>query len=258
MQTLSQDDSSYLTKPVGVSLFARIFPSLSFYQDFLRIIFRGSRLAQKGVYEEHDWWASSVEVVRALEKVGVSIQVTGLDVLKEAPGPVVFVGNHLSVLETVVLPAQICPYTPVTFVIKQSLVDMPVFKHIIRSRQPIVVTRTNPRQDLKTVLEQGCDRLSKGISVIIFPQTTRADFDPEQFSTIAIKLAKRANVPVIPLALLTDAWENGRLMKDFGKIKPSRQVHFAFGEPLRVEGKGSETHQAVLEYIQNHLERWQA
>ncbi len=258
MQTISHDDSTYLTKPGHVSLFSRTFPSLSFYPKFAGIIYRASRAARLGAdYGDDAWGRSSLSVLEALEKVGVTIQTTGLSFLKQTPGPVIFVGNHLSVLETVVLPALIIPYKSVTFVVKESLIHVPVFKHIMRSRNPIVVTRSNPRHDLKVVLDEGCDRLSRGVSIIIFPQTTRSPFNPEQFSTIAIKLARKADVPIIPLALLTDAWENGRMMKDFGRIKPNRKVHFAFGEPMKVEGKGNDTHQAVIDFIQEHLAFWQ-
>lgn len=258
MQSISHDDSTYMTKPGNVSLFSRTFPSLNFYPKFAGIIYRASRAARTGTgYGDDAWGQSSLSVMEALEKVGVTIQTTGLSFLKKTPGPVIFVGNHLSVLETVVLPAHIIPYKPVTFVVKESLIHVPVFKYIMRSRNPIVVTRTNPRHDLKVVLDEGCDRLSRGVSIIVFPQTTRAPFNPEQFSTIAIKLARKADVPVIPLALLTDAWENGRMMKDFGRIRPARKVYFAFGEPMKVEGKGHDTHQAVIDFIQENLALWQ-
>jgi len=49
------------------------------------------------------------------------------------------------------------------------------------------------------------------ISVLIFPQTTRdLRFDPNKFNTLGIKLAKRAKVPVIPVAVKTDAWGMGK------------------------------------------------
>lgn len=66
-----------------------------------------------------------------------------------------------------------------------------LLKNIILSRDPILVTRTNPRQDLKTVMNLGIERLQGGGSVVVFPQTTRKyDFDPAQMSTIGIKLVK--------------------------------------------------------------------
>ena len=121
----------------------------------------------------------------------------------------------------------------------------------------IAVTRTNPRADLKIVLEQGVERVSRNLSIVVFPQTTRAAFNPEQFSTIGVKLARRAGVPIIPLALRTDAWENGTIAKDFGKIVPSRKVFFAFGEPLIVEGKGGNEQNQIIDFIESNLAAWE-
>jgi 1-acyl-sn-glycerol-3-phosphate acyltransferase len=163
----------------------------------------------------------------------------------------------MSALETFVLPAIIAPFKDVTFVIKRSLIDYPVFKHIMRSRDPIVVDRTNPRKDFEAVLDGGTARLKAGRSVIIFPQTTRtATVDPETFNTIGIKLARKAGVPIVPIALRTEAWGNGRLLKDFGKIDPSKAVHFAFGKPLRIKGRGAEEHREIIEFILGKLKGW--
>lgn len=238
-------------------MLSRNLPSACFYSSFMWVVIRASLKARRGQYTDEDWAQSSIEVLRHLEKVGVSVQITGGKHISEPHAPVIFIGNHLSMLETMVLPSIVVPFRPVTFVIKQSLLEYPIFKHIMRSRNPVAVSRTNPRLDLKTVLEEGQERLSRGISIIIFPQTTRAPFDPRHFSSIGIKLAKRAGVPIVPLALMTDAWGNGVRLKDFGKIDPSKRVYFSFGEPLEVEGKGTEEHQHIVEFIQKHLANWQ-
>ena len=256
MQNLSTNDTTYHTTPVSVGMMGQMLPSLSFYPKFIAEVYTSAGKVKKGRYDIAEWQRSSLNVIRALESVGVTFQVEGLEHLKALEGPVIFIANHLSVMETVVLPALIVPYTLVTYVIKQSLLEAPVFKHVIGSKDPIAVTRTNPRHDLKVVLEQGKERLSRNFSIIIFPQTTRAPFNPDQFSTIGIKLAKRAQVKVIPLALLTDAWENGKRFKDFGKIVPQRKAHFAFGTPISVQGKGNEEHQQILEFIQSKLDLW--
>jgi 1-acyl-sn-glycerol-3-phosphate acyltransferase len=156
-----------------------------------------------------------------------------------------------------VLPTVIQPLKRVAFVVKKSLVEYPVFGHLMRARDPIVVGRTNPREDLKAVFEGGVERLRSGISIVVFPQRTRSPlFDPASFNSIGIKLAKKAQVPVVPLALKTDAWANGTLLKDFGRIDPSRPVHFAFGEPQLVQGCGAAEHQRVVEFIRGNLESW--
>jgi 1-acyl-sn-glycerol-3-phosphate acyltransferase len=165
----------------------------------------------------------------------------------------------MGTLETFVLPTLISSSKDATFVIKQSLVDYPVFKYVMRARDPITVGRSNPRDDLKAVLEGGTERLKAGRSIIIFPQTTRTSvFDPEQFNTIGIKLAKRAGVPVVPIALKTDAWGNGKYLKDYGRIDPSKKVHVAFSKPLWIKDRGTEEHQEIIEFITEKLKEWEA
>ena len=257
MQNLSTNDSTYQSVSPGTGTSKPLFPSLCFYPRFLKVVYQSAALAKRGQYTPDVWQDYSIQVLRALESVGVEFDVRGLEHIKAVDGPVIFVGNHLSVLETVTLPSWILSYKTFTYVIKQSLLEVPVFKHVMSSRSPIAVTRTNPRQDLKTVLEQGVERVSRNLSIIVFPQTTRTAFNPEQFSTIGVKLARRAGVPIIPLALLTDAWENGKISKDFGKIVPSRKVFFAFGEPILVEGKGSEEHQRIIDFIESNLAVWE-
>lgn len=106
-------------------------------------------------------------------------------------------------------------------------------------------------------MNDGCDRLENGISIVVFPQTTRSHtFEPAQMSSIGVKLAKKAGVPVIPLALKTDCWENGRWFKDFGRINPAKKAYFAFGEPIMVEGKGNVEQEMVNGFIERKLEQW--
>jgi 1-acyl-sn-glycerol-3-phosphate acyltransferase len=194
---------------------------------------------------------------RALEAAGVRFDISGLEHVAAVEGSCVFIGNHMSTLETFILPVILLPFKKITFVVKQSLMDYPVFGHVMRSRDPIAVGRTNPREDLRAVLEGGAARLGRGISLVIFPQTTRVpEFVPKEFNTIGIKLAKRADAPVIPFALKTDAWGNGRLVKDFGRIDPSRTAHFAFGAPLRVTQQGAAEHQEIIEFIASNLRAW--
>jgi 1-acyl-sn-glycerol-3-phosphate acyltransferase len=142
-------------------------------------------------------------------------------------------------------------------VVKQSLLDYPIFKHVMRFCDPVAVSRTNPREDFKAVMTGGKARLEKGVSIIVFPQTTRTvAFDPEQFNTIGVKLAQKAKVPIIPLALKTDAWGNGKHLKDFGRIDISKIVHFAFGAPIQVQGRGSDEHQQIIDFIQQKQDEW--
>jgi 1-acyl-sn-glycerol-3-phosphate acyltransferase len=258
LDELTYEYGTYRTSPARISLPAKMFPSLIFYYQEIMIVLRGSAEAKRGQYGTAEWSKSSLAAFRALEHVGVDIEITGIDSLASVAGPCVFIANHMSTLETFILPSIIAPMKDVTFVVKQSLIDYPIFKHIMRSRNPITVGRENPRDDLKAVLEGGTERLKSGRSIIIFPQTTRTPvFDPIQFNTIGIKLAKKAGVPVIPLALKTNAWGNGRYLKDYGRIVPSKRVHFAFGKPLTIRDRGNEEHNEIIRFIIEKLNEWE-
>lgn len=229
---------------------ARSNPTAVFYSKALMIVLQASRLSKKGTYTNDCWIQSSLNTIKALESVGGRFDIQNLDVLRKLESACVFVSNHMSVLETFVLPCLIQPYRDVTFVIKESLLSFPFFKHVMRSRNPIVVGRANPREDLRTVLEEGHNRLNANISVVIFPQTTRSiDFDPQKFNSLGVKLAKRSEVPVIPVALKTDAWGIGRRFKDLGKIRPAKSVRITFGDPMMVRGSGKEAHKFIVDFI---------
>ncbi len=248
---------TYRTGSRRLSLASRFMPSITFYASAIRIVMQASGKAKRSAYDTADWCGSSLAILQALERAGITIEITGIDNFRTLNGPCVFIGNHMSTLETFILPTIIAPIKEATFVVKQSLVEYPVFKYVMRSRNPITVGRSNPRDDLRTVLEGGAERLKAGISIILFPQTTRTPlFIQEQFNTIGIKLAKRAEVPVVPIALKTDAWGNGRLLKDFGRIDPAKTVHFAFGKPLLIKDRGNEEHEQVVDFIKRKLEEW--
>ncbi|MCP4342489.1 MAG: 1-acyl-sn-glycerol-3-phosphate acyltransferase [Desulfobulbaceae bacterium] len=256
MHKIPYIDFYYRTERRSVPM---VFPSFVFYLRLFSIIFRASRLAKNDRYEGSDWMESSYAVMQQLEKAGVCIEISGIENVVKASGPAVFIGNHMSMMETLLLPAMVQPIKPVTFVVKDTLLSYPVFKHVVGARNPIAVTRTNPRQDLKTVLNEGLDRLKKDISIIVFPQTTRSHtFDEKQMSSIGVKLAKKAGVPIVPLALKTDCWQNGKRFKDFGKLDVTKTAHFAFGEPMIVEGKGDAEHAAVKAFIAGKLKGWGA
>ena len=65
------------------------------------------------------------------------------------------------------------------------------------------------------LMSKGVEHLKNGTSVIVFPQKTRAaEFNPEEFNSIGVKLAKRAGVPVQPLALDTSFWGRGKFISE--------------------------------------------
>ena len=239
------------------SFFSTLFPSLSFYPSML---WEGGKLytaALRGQCSDMAWMRGSENIWRNLERVGCRAHIEGMENIAATPEACIFVGNHMSTLDAFGLPAIIRPFRPVTPVVKRSLVTMPVFSAIMLSRDPIAVDRVNPRADFAAVMEGGKERLSKGISMIVFPQSTRSlGFDPAKFNSIGVKLAKHANAPIVPMALKTCAWGQGKKLKDFGKINPDIPIHIRFGKPLYVHGSGKEEQAHICAFIQHALEEW--
>jgi 1-acyl-sn-glycerol-3-phosphate acyltransferase len=228
-----------------------------FLSGYMGIVLRTRKEAMRGEYHDKEWTDSSIEIFRLIEKIGGRFIITGMENIIKNEAPVIFLSNHISTLETMIFPGLIAPHRKVTFVVKDSLVKHPLFGAVMRSRNPIVVGRTDPRKDFETVMTEGLELLSKGTSVIIFPQSTRSDvFKPEEFNSLGIKLAKKAGVNVIPIAIKTDFWGNGRVIKEIGKLDHTKLIHMKFGEPFPVLGPGKEENQFVISFIQKHLAEW--
>ena len=225
---------------------------------FLKAVFQNRKLAKQGRYLTEQWVSSSQDVITNMERCRGQIHITGLNNLRNSKGPAVILSNHMSTLETMIFPGIIQPLKDVTFIVKDELVSHWAFKDVMRSRNPIVLSRSNPREDFRIVMEQGMERLSKNISIIIFPQSTRkVIFNPDEFNSLGTKLAAKAGVQVIPVAIKTDFWGFGKHSKYLGPIDRSKKVHIAFGPPMDVHGSGKDEHLKVVEYIQTHLETWQ-
>lgn len=250
--------NSYRSPNRKAPLFARKFPSLVYYLKMMRLVFWASKKAKSGEYTIEKRVEGTLKILKALESVGVEFEIENLASFRELESPCVFVSNHMSTLETFIFTCIIEPDRHITFVIKQSLIEYPVFKHIMLSLDPVVVTRENPREDFEAVMKGGQDRLNRKISMVVFPQTTRSTiFDPNQFNTIGVKLARRAGVPVIPVALRTDAWgNNDRFVKEFGKIDPNKPVRICFGDPIHIHGNGKAEHELIVQFIEGKLKEW--
>ena len=231
---------------------------LYFTLKYAEVVLKTRRQAIKGKYDTKAWADSSIYIFRFIEKAGGVFRISGMENISKDRGPVVFIGNHMSTLETMVLPGIIAPHREVTFVVKQSLVSHPLFGHVMRSRDPIVVGRTDPRKDFEEVMTKGMELLSKGTSIIIFPQSTRSvEFRPEEFNSLGVKLAKKAGVNVVPFALKTDFWGQGKLIKEIGPLDSKKTIHFKFGESFPITSPGKAENQRIIDFILKALKEWE-
>lgn len=194
------------------------------------------------------------------EACGGIVHLRGLDYLRQLNGqPVVFMGNHMSLLETAIFHAIIRPHVDFTFVIKESLLKVPFFGWIMQALKAIPVGRSNPRDDLKMVLKAGPELLKSGKSIILFPQATRTrEFNSGSFNSLGVKLAKSAGVPVVPFALKTDFIGDDGFFRDLGPLHREREIYFEFGPPMQIDGNGKEELEICTQFTASCLEKWAA
>lgn len=232
-------------------------PSLLYYLRLGYTLFHSTFPARGGRLDRPMWAMYSHRCLEVVESVGGNVNISGLERVAAHQGPVVYIGNHMSLIETLLLPGIALAFGDVNFVIKEELRHYPVLGSIFKALGLIAVSRKNPREDFKVVLREGHNFISNGGSVIIFPQATRSvAFDAQTFNTLGIKLASRAGVPVVPVAIKTDFHGNGKWVKDMGPINPQKTLYFKFGNPLPVSGKSREVHHQVVEFITQNLSAW--
>ncbi|MES0489891.1 MAG: lysophospholipid acyltransferase family protein [Leptospirales bacterium] len=256
-------DSSneYNTPNSGPPLFMdRLFlkNSFMFYSSSIRHLFKYRKAALRNQYDFDLWVKSSHEMFEMIEMFGGCFRLNGLDnIRKFSDEPMVIISNHMSTLESLVFPAIIGTHKKLTFIVKEALLKSYLFGPIMSATDPIRVLPNSSVSNLSRIIKESCEKLEQGKSVMIFPEGSRqANFNPKRFSSVGIRIARKAGVRVLPVAIKTDFWSTGRILREFGKIRKERDIHFSFGKPIEVNRKGTKEHEQVIEYISSNLDRW--
>lgn len=149
---------------------------------------------------------------------GVRYEVSGLEHIPE--GPAVVLSKHNSQWETFYLQLL---FQPLATIMKRELLNIPAFGWGLRLLKPIAIDRGNPRDAMRQMLDQGCDRLGQGLSVLVFPEGTRTPAETEpKYARGGAALAVRAGVPLVPVAHNAgEFWPPHQLIKYPGIIKVS-------------------------------------
>ena len=148
------------------------------------------------------------------------------------PAPFVVLSNHQSPWETFYLQRQL---RPVSTILKKELLKIPFFGRGLASVKPIAIDRSNPRQAVKGVMEQGKQRLGAGNNVVVYPEGTRLNHgEYGQYARSGAALAVAAGVPIVPVAHNAGRhWPARRFLKYPGTIT------LVYGTPLDTAGGDS-------------------
>ena len=82
------------------------------------------------------------------------------------------------------------------------------------------------------------------------------EFRPDDFNSLGVKLARRYGVQIVPIAIKTDFWGNGKYLKDLEFINRHKPIYMSFGKPLSVNGTGKEEHKKIISFIASNLMKW--
>jgi 1-acyl-sn-glycerol-3-phosphate acyltransferase len=143
-------------------------------------------------------WARVV-VFGARVLCGITIKVRGLEHLPD--GPVMIAAKHQSMFDTI---APILFTRRPVYVLKQELLDMPIFGWYCRRAGLIAIDRGGQMAALKKMVAQAKERFAQGRPLIIFPEGTRQPIgSPPDYKSGVAGIYTLLNVPCVPLALNT-------------------------------------------------------
>jgi 1-acyl-sn-glycerol-3-phosphate acyltransferase len=189
------------------------------------------------------WGKSMLSVGRFL--CGLDYEVEGLENIPASP--CVFMIKHTTVFETY---AQLALFPQQTWVLKRELLWIPIFGWGLAAMRPIAIDRGSGRTAVTQVIEQGKDRLARGISLSIFPEGTRvAAGETKRYGVSGSAVAQAAGVSIIPVAHNAgDFWPRRGLRKRPGLIR------VCVGPPIHSAGrKPKETNFIVQEWVETKM-----
>ena len=208
------------------------------------------------------WAEFCFSSVTAAESLGMCVSIEGFAERMAYNAPVVYLCNHMSMTETILLPPVLLSAGPFSYVAKASLAHLPFLEKAAEHMRMVPVGRKSPREDLMTVLNIGTERIKGGDSFLIFPQGTRQEvFSRKVYSSIGAKLAEKAGCPVVPVVVDTRCQltrEKGifrKVFKDFGPFDPTHDIRVACG-PVIPNAKSRVMHEAAFDWMASKLDEW--
>ena len=200
--------------------------------------------------------------IRVAEALGMNVSIEGFQNRQAVEGPVLYLCNHMSMTETILLPPILLAFGPFSYVAKASLAHLPLLARAAAHMRMVPISRKSPREDLMNILATGTARIHGGDSFLIYPQGTRCEvFSRKRYSSIGAKLAERAQCAIVPLVVDTRCQPTrkqgflAKVFKDFGPVDTSKDIRVACGPAIPC-GKSREMHEQAFDWMAGKLESW--
>ena len=176
---------------------------------------------------------------------GIKVNVIGQENLPSSP--CVIVSNHQGQWETFSMQYL---FHPVCTLLKRELLYIPLWGWAMKMLHPIAINRGKPKEAIVQTLEEGSERLKRGLYVLLFPEGTRVKAGRVgKYARSGFELAKRNNVKILPLCHNSgDCWPAHKFIKKPGTIN----LHI--GKPFFVEDS-KESAEEVQQWVERKLNR---
>ena len=174
---------------------------------------------------------------------GIKVNVIGQENLPSSP--CVIVSNHQGQWETFSMQYL---FHPVCTLLKRELLYIPLWGWAMKMLHPIAINRGKPKEAIVQTLEEGSERLKKGLYVLLFPEGTRVKAGRVgKYARSGFELAKRNNVKILPLCHNSgDCWPAHKF------IKKSGTINLHIGEPFFVQDS-KESAEEVQQWVERKL-----
>ena len=166
------------------------------------------------------------------------IKIIGRDNINE--GAAMVCVNHSSMLDPIFIGIALGKYDQPLYIAKKELFDVPVLSWLIKGLGAVPVDRS--KADI-SIVKESLNSLKKGKKVIIFPEGTRVtddNIDKTNAKHGAIKIAERANVPILPIYLSR-------------KKRFLSRVRILIGKPFHIERLNEKRTNDDYDYLANEL-----
>jgi len=182
-------------------------------------------------------------IVAGAEKIcGIRYQVRGAEHIPSSP--FIVLAKHQSAWET--LAFQVI-FPPQTWVVKRELLWIPFFGWGLAMLSPIAIDRAAGGRALRQLLDQGRERLARGLCIVMFPEGTRMPPGTRgHYQAGGAWLATQTGAPVLPVA-----HNAGSLWRRKAFLKRPGLITVSVGTPIAPQGL---THQELNRRVEDWIE----
>lgn len=178
---------------------------------------------------------------------GVKLSVKGLDQIPKEQA-CLFVGNHNSFFD--VISTYTLTQRPMGYVSKIEFKKVPLLNVWMKRIRCLFLDRSNIREGLKMVLE-GVAQIKEGVDIFIFPEGTRSkDGQMLTFKEGALKIADKANCPIIPVAIKG----SGEIFEQHLPFIRKGTIQITYGAPVYPDQLSKEEKKFLGAHVQHILQ----